>query len=263
MIEKDFYFFNDSILEEKILTILKENQSNVLIVDYKDDYVWLKRPRESKSTFLHKLFYNTTRIRGLMPVEDKNKQETLYHEVTKLKRLKGKGINVPEVLGCREDFFVLENTGKCLKNYLKEPFITDTFLENTLESCVDVLSSMHNSSEYHAGPQIKNYTLKEDTVSAIDFEDSFSKNIKLEDIQFRDFFLFLVSLTELNKEINYKEIINIYKKNTKNETIDKELKNIALNINFLTKIVEIEFLNKRFSKDVLNNYTLFKTLQQL
>jgi len=264
MTSNNLYFFKDEVLEKRIIEIVNENPKPVLIVDYNDDYVWLKRPKETNSNLFHKIFYFITRIKALAPVSYKTKEEALAFEVTKLQRLKGLGVNVPEVLGCRKDYFVLENTGKCLKNYLKESHISDDLLESILEKCVNVLSDIHNASEYHAGSQIKNYTLSEEgIVSAIDFEDSFSEKNNLEDLQFRDFFLFLFSLTKLKRDINYKKLINLYKKNTKKETINQKLKKIAQNMNFLTKIVEIEFIKKKASNDVIYSYNLIKILQQL
>ena len=261
MLSDDFYFFNTIELENIVEDVIKNNKQDVIQAKFDNNIIWIKRPRESKSNLLHKLSYSITKIKGLMPVESKTKDEALYKEVSKLKRLKEKNINVPKVLACREDLFVLEDTGTTIKSYLKSDSINSETLESTLEKTVKTLSLIHNNNEYHAGPQIKNYTIKNDIISAIDFEDSFNENINLKDIQFRDFFLFLVSLTELNKEVNYKEIINIYQKETNNPTVDKELKDIALKLNFLIKIVENKFLNKLFSKDVINNYNLFKTLQ--
>lgn len=52
-------------------------------------------------------------------------------------------------------------------------------------------------------------------------------------------------------------------KETKKFGIDKELKSIALKLNFLIKIVENRFLHNLFFDDVINTYKLIKTLQKL
>lgn len=263
MYDTNVEFYLDKELEQRIEEQLKEGDCEVLKLLYKDDFVWIKQARETKSNNFHKFAYSITKIRGMMPVEDKTKEQTLYYEVSKIKRLKQKGIKVPSIIGCNKKLFALEDTGKDVRSYLSNKEIPIKEVESTIEKCTNILSVMHNADEYHGGPQVKNYTVKDGIISAIDFEDSFSKNVNLKDIKYRDFFLFLVSLAELRREVNYKEVIEIYKKNTNNLTIDKELKKVAWNLNFLVKIVEIEFLKKKFSKDVIYNYNLIKALQQL
>jgi tRNA A-37 threonylcarbamoyl transferase component Bud32 len=258
-------FFKNKKLEKKVLETVSTNKGEVIKLDYKKGKkrVWIKRGRESKSNLLHKSAYFITRIKGLMPVEAKTKEKALKHEVEKLQKLRELGIRVPKVLGCKDDYFVLEDTGITLKEYLKNPDIDSETLHKTLMKCVKLLAKIHNASFYHAGPQIKNYTIKNNKIYAIDFEDSFDDKYDLKELQFRDFFLFLVSLTEVNKEIDYRKIIEVYKRKTNNQTIDQELKSIALKLNFLVKLVEFKPLQKYLDDDVMYNYKLFKILQEL
>ncbi|XOB61116.1 hypothetical protein ACMC56_10920 [Campylobacterota bacterium DY0563] len=263
MFNKDIYFFKSKELEEKILNIIENNKEFILHIEHDNKFYWLKRSSKSDSSLIHKLIYKTTKAKGLMPVVPSEKESVLYHEVTKLQRLKKKNINVPEVVACQKDFLVLEDKGVNLRKYIRHTQLETSKVEELIKKTVNVLAQIHNANEYHAGSQIKNYTLQDDLISAIDFEDKFSNDISLHDIQFRDFFLFLVSLSDLKKELDYKEIINIYKKLTKNETIDKELKVVANKFNFLAKIIETKFIYNKVSKDVINNYKLIRTLQEL
>lgn len=257
----EFYF--DKQLESSIYDLIKEKKSKVLKIDHGDSFVWLKRSRATKSNLLLKVMSSICDIKGLMSVESKTKEEALCYEVSKLQYFKRSGIPVPEVIGCNKEFFALENTGRNIRSYLRDENVSNIESENTIEKCLNILSSMHNMGEYHAGSQVKNYTIKDDTVSAIDFEDSFSNSMNINDIQYRDIFLFLVSLTDLKREINYKEIIDIYKSNTNNKTIDQELKKSAWKLNFLTKIIEINAINNRVGNDAIYSYNLIKGLQKL
>ncbi len=261
--DKTINFFVTKELEESVLNKIKVNNKEIIKHTYNDETVWIKRPRATKSNIFHKMAYSLTNIKGLMPVESKTKEQTLIHEVSKLQRLKEKRINVPKVLGCNSEVFVLEDNGITIKSFLRNKELEKTVFENRLKDTLNLLIKIHNNDEYHGGPQVKNYTFKNGVVSAIDFEDSFDKSFKLEDIQFRDFFLFLFSLTELKKDIDYKEIIDIYMKETKKEGIDKELKSIALKLRFLTKIIENKLFYNLFFDDVINTYKLVKTLQKL
>ncbi len=60
------------------------------------------------------------------------------------------------------------------------------------------LSKIHNNNEYHGGAQARNFTYKDGEISVIDFEDSFSKDINLDVLQFRDLILFF-TITYKNK----------------------------------------------------------------
>lgn len=267
MDDKKIEFYIDTELKKVVEGVLevaiKENSTAVIQVEHEGKFYWIKRPREVSSNKFQKFAYNLTKIRGLIPVVEKTEKEVLFFEVSKLKQLKEKGINVPTVAGFQENYFVLEDTGKDVRSILRDKNTTLDEVEEILKKCVSLLAHIHKLNLYHAGAQVKNFTYKEGKVSVIDFEDSFDENASLKDIQFRDFFLFLVSLTDTWHEIDYKEIIDIYKNKTGNTTIDKELKKIAKRLNFLVRLVEFKPLYKHFSDDVLSNYKLIKTLQQL
>lgn len=263
MSNKNLNSFKTKELEISILNEVEKNNKDIIKHNFNDEIVWIKRPRQTNSNIFHKMAYNMTKIKGLMPVEKKSKEQTLIHEVSKIQRLYEKGIKVPEVLGCNNNIFVLEDTGVTIKSYLRNKELNRNIFESKIKETLQLLINMHLKNEYHAGPQVKNYTIKNGIVYAIDFEDSFDSRFSLEDIQFRDFFLFLFSLTELKKDIDYKEIVDIYMRETKKIGIDKELKSIALKLNFLTKIVENRFLHNLFFDDVINTYKLIKTLQKL
>lgn len=263
MHDRNIEFYFDKQLESRIQDLLKEKQSKVFKLDHGDSFVWLKKSRATKSNLLLKVVSSVCNIKGLMSVESKTKEEALCYEVSKLQSFKKSGIPVPEVVGCNKEFFVLENTGRNIRSYLRDENVSDIESENTIEKCLNILSSIHNMGDYHAGSQVKNYTIKDDIVTAIDFEDSFSSSININNIQYRDIFLFLVSLADLKREINYKEIIDIYKSNTNNKTIDQELKKAAWKLNFLTKMIEVNAINRRVGNDAIYSYNLIKDLQKL
>lgn|GEM_PF-773222 len=257
-------FFKTKDLKKAISKAIENDKtSEVFKFELDEKSYWIKRARPSDSSFFHRVFYSLFKMKGMMPAQKKTKEETVYFEVNKLIYFKSLNIPVPEVVACNKEFFVIEDSGTTIRDYVKKTNLTDTQLNEVLGKTVQLIATIHNKSQYHGGSQIRNYTIKDGMIFAIDFEDSFSDKHELKQLQYRDFFLFLVSLSELKREIDYSKIINIYKELTNNTTIDKELKTIALRLNFLVKLIEFKPLRKYLSKDVIYNYNLVKALQNL
>ena len=79
------------------------------------------------------------------------------------------------------------------------------------EKIIAALAKLHNLKAFHGSSQIKNFTYEEGQISFIDFEESFTQEVDIEELQFRDLFLFLLSLSRLDREFDYeKTLTQIY-----------------------------------------------------
>ncbi|CAG9001168.1 MAG: hypothetical protein CENE_03185 [Candidatus Celerinatantimonas neptuna] len=231
-------------------------------LQFDDHLIWIKRSEATRSNIFHKMFYRLSRLKVLIPVEHKTAHQSLEFEVSKLKSLAAIDVPVPRVVGHDTQFLFLKDTGTDLRQYLKNNELSQTHKEKTIIQALMVLCQIHNSGNYHAGAQIKNYTISEQGISAIDFEDSFANCYSLEDIQFRDFFLFLFSLTTISNDVIYQEAIDVYLSKTGNENIKVRLKKIARTTIPLLKTIEFLSNSKHLhlGHDVMGAYTLLSFL---
>ena len=200
-------------LEEFIKKEALLNKSDIFSFDFEDKKYWLKRARKTKPNRIQKFFYRIFPFELLIPALAKDSKEALVFETTKIEKFKKLGINVPNIVYKSQDFFVLEDCGDSVNSYLRTKNITQDKFYYFVEKLLIELSKIHNCGQFHGGTQLRNFTYKDEKVFVIDFEESFDSNISLETLQFRDFLLFILSfikIKEINFEIDYSYIINIY-----------------------------------------------------
>lgn len=227
-------------------------------VDGKD--FWIKFARPTGSNFFHRFIYMITKNPILMPVKTKSNLETLQHEVTKLKNLYSKSIQVPKIVHNNNDFFVLEDCGKTVHEQIKYNLVDD--IDNLLIKTIEELANLHNINEYHGASQIKNFTYENEKVYLIDFEESFDDEQDLKTLQFRDLFLFMFSIAKYDVNVDYIKLIQLYIDKTDNIDFFQRFSRLLSSVNFLMKIVELKFIWKILDKDTKSIYKLFKTLQK-
>ena len=134
-----------------------------------------------------------------------------------------------------------------------------------INKVINELSKIHNFNEYHGGAQCRNFTYKDGKVSIIDLEDSFSQDTDIKTLQFRDFILFLLSLTKTRAsfELDYNIIIKQYIMLSNNHDFINRLRKLANKISFLIKLSEIKFINNLLGSDIKSFFRLFKILKSL
>lgn len=251
-----------AIHESRITDQMITDHKKIDRLQFDNHLIWIKCAEATHSNIFHKSFYRLTGLKILMPVERKTAHESLEYEVNKIKLLASVGVPVPHVVGHDTQFLFLEDTGTDLRQYLKDDALSQSDREQTIIQALMVLCQIHRSGNYHAGAQIKNYTISENGISAIDFEDSFASKYALDDIQFRDFFLFLFSLTSISNDAIYQEAIDVYLSKTGNENIKTRLKKIARSTIPLLKTVEFLSGSKHLhlGHDVMGAYALLSFL---
>lgn len=253
--------FFDKNLESFLINELKKKQTDIFNTTYKDKKIWLKTGRKTGSNILHYLTYFFSKNPIFVPVQRKSKKESIYHEVSKLMHLKKVFQNVPNVIGFNEDFFAIEDCGISLGEYINKE-TSKKNKEEVIKTALMNLVKLHNLGEYHGGSQVKNFTIKDDIIYLIDFEDSFKKCTDVKSLQFRDLFLFLFSLARQKVDIDYNEIIEIYMKGTNQYDIRDKFKSLIDSISFLMRLLKKKFIWNIVDKDTKSVYNLFLTLQR-
>ncbi|RXJ87159.1 kinase [Arcobacter sp. CECT 8985] len=252
--------FQDYILNE-----YKNSNCDIHSFFYEDKKYWLKKARATKSSFSHKFYYKLFNLELITPVEEKSAKEALNFECNKLEKFKSLSINVPNVIFKNEDFFVLDDSGKSINSFIRKKDAKQSIIDFYINESIDAISEIHNKKQYHGGAQARNLTFKNNKVYVIDLEDSFDDSIDLKTLQFRDFLLFLLSLTKIRAkvEINYIKIIDKYIENTKNYDFKNRLQKLASKFSFLIKLSKNKFIKKILGNDVILFFKLFDILYNL
>ena len=127
-------------------------------------------------------------------------------EVARLREMKAAGLCVPDVLYVGKDFFVMSDTGENLQSYLHN---NPHKAEQSIALAIKKLARMHNLGFVHGGAQIRNYTIKDGVISAIDFEEE-CKPQHIELFKIRDVLFFLLSLENRKLDSCAKKLCGIY-----------------------------------------------------
>lgn len=244
----------------------KNSSFDILSFYYEDKKYWLKKARATKSSLSHKIYYKLFKLELIAPVEEKSAKEALVFETNKLIKFKSLGIDVPSIIFKNEEFFVLEDSGKNINSYIRKRDAEEEDINFYIKESINAITNIHIKNEYHGGAQARNLTYKNQKVYAIDLEDSFDeRNIDLKTLQFRDFLLFLLSLTKIRAkvEIDYENLINKYIEQTGNCDFKKRLNKLAKKIYFFIKLSKVSFIRKRLGNDVILFFKLFDILYNL
>ena len=229
--------------------------------EYAGERYWLKRARSTGSNLLHHAAWQLSRLPLLTPVRRQSPHAALRHESRKLRRLREKGINVPEVFLVTDDFFVMEDTGQSFRSAIRKGILESS--EQTYALLFRHLGLLHRSGEYHGGSQIRNFTYREGRVSLIDFEENFSETIPLETLQFRDLFLLLFSLAKDRHPLDYAAMTELYSDTSGNAWARERLRQFADKAAPIEKIIAFPPLWRLLDKDTKALYRLIGELKRL
>ena len=225
-----------------------ESKNRVLKYKVCDETVYIKKREHNKKHIGHLLqgiLYKITRNPILIPtVLSKNENEVLF-EVQKIKELKLNQVNVPQILFSNEDYFVMSDTGESLKEYIK---FNINKKDLYIEKAVRVLAELHNKNFAHGGSQIRNFTIKNEVISLIDFEEKIPSR-HIEDFQRRDLLLFILSLEKAGFSPEIKKICEFYEKVSMNKKTYNELEIFLLKFKWLYFLKSPIFKNIKM-KDV-------------
>ncbi|AXK48387.1 kinase [Aliarcobacter trophiarum LMG 25534] len=252
----------ENISKKEFLNSKKEISSFI----FEDKQYWLKKARATKPDKLQDFFYKILPFELLIPPIKKDKKEALEFEISKLEEFFKFGINVPKIVYKNEEFFVLEDSGKTIYSILRDENIKEESFYFYVDLVLVELTKIHNLGFFHGGSQLRNFTYKEEKVFAIDFEESFLKNIDIKTLQYRDFLLFLLSflkMKELKFKIDYERIIDKYIKFTNSVEFKKKLINFSKKLRFFLWLYKKEFIKKRVGSDVRYFFELIEILNKM
>ena len=249
-------------LDELVKQGFKDNPNQeIFTISHNNQKMWVKEARVTGSNILHKFIYVITKNPLLTPVAKKGKEESVTFESNKLTRLHSLLIPVPKVVGVKSEYFILEDRGPIIHDLLHKNLLDNT--NEVLEKVVVSLAALHNIGEFHGATQLKNLTYLNDCIYFIDFEESFDDSIDVDQLQFRDLFLFLFSLSKENASVDYKKLIYLYIELTnKTNTIEKFHKLIS-QVSFLMEIIKNKTIWNMLDKDTKSVYKLFKELKDM
>jgi len=239
----------------------KEPSLEIFSIKYNGVRLWVKRARRTGSNLLHKLAYMFTKNPIVIPVESKTPQEALKFESSKLQRLAELSIPVPKVIEVTDHYFILEDRGATIQHLISKGFLSNP--AEVLEKIIIQLAALHNIDEFHGGSQIKNFTYTNDTIYFIDFEESFDKDIEMNELQFRDLFLFLFSLSKLNMDVDYESLIQHYIALTGKEDTIQKLHILSSKVSFLIKLLENKTVWNIIDRDTKSIYRLLQQLKNI
>jgi tRNA A-37 threonylcarbamoyl transferase component Bud32 len=220
---------------------------------------WIKRPRRTGSNLLHRGVWHLSRFPILVPVQAQSPREALLHESGKLRRLRERGLPVPEVLSVTDRYFVMRDTGTPLRKLL---YRRDPDPRLTLGS-FETLARLHRTGEYHGGSQLRNLTWDGQRIHLIDFEESFDGQIDRKVLQLRDLFLLLFSIAKDRIPIDYRQHIARYREISGNDDFDRRLREMFQNFGWLEKIIAFPPLWRLLDKDTRATYRLIQELKKL
>ncbi len=264
---------NNKDLIDFIKQEISLNNSEIFSIEFKDKKYWIKKARETKSSYAHKFFYKLFNIDVLLPVEYKSAKDAIKYETSKIKKLKTYGVNMPEVIYQDENNFTLEDCGQTVYSYIRKPDITEEKMYYFINKMIEQLSIVHNNNDFHGGAQCRNFTYKDNKVYIIDLEESFisqeqascDKDIDIKTLQFRDLILFILSLTKIKAtfDLDYKKIINYYINLTSNNNFIDRIDKLINKISFLIYLSKKEFIFNMMGKDLKSFFKLIEILKTL
>jgi len=248
----------DVVIEQK----LKENPKvEIFDIELNGKKLWVKRARRTSSNILHKLVYRVTKNPLLVPVQNKSPKIALSYEADKLERLYNLNISVPKLITKEEEYFAIEDCGSTVAHLFYHNQI-----EDQMELCREVvrqIASLHNKKEFHGGSQIKNFTYLNGKIYFIDFEESFESDVDIDDLQFRDLFLFLFSIQKMNIDANHASLIELYCQLTNKTDIIERLHQLVEKVSLLMKILENQYIWKLVDKDTKSVYRMMLGFKNL
>lgn len=259
-----FKAFKDKAFETFVMHANAKNDNEIFDVEYEGKKYWIKKGRKTSSNLFHKLAYKLLPFEFLIPVMSKTPKESVLFESNKLMAFKESGLNVPEVMGSNENFFVMSDCGMSVYAYLKYQNLSQEEFEMGLNKYILEVCHVHNKGFFHGGAQSRNFTYVNGTISAIDLEDSFDESVDLKTLQFRDLLLILLSMTKVdNFDFSYNHIIHSYIEQTNHKDFLNRLRELSLKLKFLVGLNSVSWIHNMLPRDVKGFCKLLEELQKV
>ena len=255
---------------QKIVEDTFKKEDRVCSYEIDGNKVYVKKREKQKKLrhvfqgILQKITREPMLILSVLPASE---NEVLF-ESNKIKELEKQGVSVPHILEVTENYFIMSDTGESLKNYvndqiekqkINDKYEQDVFKEEYVQRALDTLIKLHNTGNAQGGCQIRNFTIKNEVISLIDFEESIPKK-HMKTFQKRDFLLFVLSLQRSGFNPNIRKLSDYYMDNTEYKTLYSELREFLLKFKWLY-FLEWKIFKKIRMKDVRDFLLIIKMVE--
>ncbi|WP_243641049.1 lipopolysaccharide kinase InaA family protein [Parashewanella spongiae] len=164
--------------EQKLAQMLELNKGKrIFQFEHQGQRYWLKQAEK---------------LKGFMRVLKGNAQKALRREMCALQRLSRKHAAVPKMVCHDADFFVLEDSGVTIKDWLSKDISQDN-MQQILNDSSKALAELHSMGLNHGRPALRDICWNNGQVTFIDFESKFGKSSE-EQKKVRDLVLYIHSL---------------------------------------------------------------------
>ena len=197
---KSFPISHQRNLQQQIRPLLLEEQTDPVILSVEDQsYVVKFERREPSRTWLEWLGSLACRIVFKVKVRPKDlRAGGIDHEAQRLIQLAELQLAVPALYFQTDHYIIMEHCGESLEHRLRRT----PDAQDLLYAIVDELIALHQAKQWHGGAQIRNLTIKDDTIYRIDFEENTGNAMPLAVAQAYDVLLCFNSLaTHLQENI--------------------------------------------------------------
>ncbi|WP_299494971.1 serine/threonine protein phosphatase [uncultured Shewanella sp.] len=169
----------DNVFKSVIIELLALHKGErVSNFEYQGKRYWLKQAE---------------RHSGFMRLLKPNPLEAIKTEVLTLKNMAAKLAPVPKLVLAEKDFFVVEDVGSTVKQWLTEEAVTKPCMHQILNDSAKALADLHTMSLAHGRPALRDISWQNGHVTFIDFEASqYKKDLDYQ--QVRDLLVFIHSL---------------------------------------------------------------------
>ena len=255
---------------QKIVEDTFKKEDRVCSYEIDGNKVYVKKREKQKKLrhvfqgILQKITREPMLILSVLPASE---NEVLF-ESGKIKELEKQGVSVPHILEVTENYFIMSDTGESLKNYvndqiekqkIKDKYEQDVFKEEYVQRALDTLIKLHNTGNAQGGCQIRNFTIKDEVISLIDFEEVIPTQ-HMKTFQKRDFLLFVLSLQRSGFNPNIRKLSDYYMDNTEYKTLYSELREFLLKFKWLY-FLEWKIFKKIRMKDVRDFLLIIKMVE--
>jgi tRNA A-37 threonylcarbamoyl transferase component Bud32 len=255
---------------QKIVEDTFKKEDRVCSYEIDGNKVYVKKREKQKKLrhvfqgILQKITREPMLILSVLPASE---NEVLF-ESNKIKELEKQGVSVPHILEVTENYFIMSDTGESLKNYvndqiekqkIKDKYEQDVFKEEYVQRALDTLIKLHNTGNAQGGCQIRNFTIKDEVISLIDFEEVIPTQ-HMKTFQKRDFLLFVLSLQRSGFNPNIRKLSDYYMDNTEYKTLYSELREFLLKFKWLY-FLEWKIFKKIRMKDVRDFLLIIKMVE--
>ena len=255
---------------QKIVEDTFKKEDRVCSYEIDGNKVYVKKREKQKKLrhvfqgILQKITREPMLILSVLPASE---NEVLF-ESNKIKELQKQGVSVSHILEVTENYFIMSDTGESLKNYvndqiekqkIKDKYEQDVFKEEYVQRALDTLIKLHNTGNAQGGCQIRNFTIKDEVISLIDFEEVIPTQ-HMKTFQKRDFLLFVLSLQRSGFNPNIRKLSDYYMDNTEYKTLYSELREFLLKFKWLY-FLEWKIFKKIRMKDVRDFLLIIKMVE--